>query len=87
MIKFRYGDALIIGVTRDNVDALMDDNPMRIDMTDMGEWPTPPSSVIVAYRETGRELMEEFVRLGIMPQSMLDSYRDPQPGEVRRMSG
>lgn len=84
MIKFRYADALVIGITQENVDKLLADNPLRVDLADLGNWPTPPQSVIVVYKPTLRECLEEFVGAGLLPATVLEDWRDPQSGETRR---
>lgn len=81
MLKARVGNRLIVGITNDNVTQLLADNPLHIDLREVGPG---IDSVYVVAGPSLRELAQKLADAGLLPQRVVDEWQEPQPGEAFR---
>lgn len=84
MIKLKSGTTLFIGISQDNVDELTSDHPLLVELAELGG-AADITRVVVFFKPTLREALEELVGRGLLPQRVLDEWREPQPGQKRRV--
>lgn len=64
MLKARYGDNLVIGLSRRNLELLQSGKPIRFNLSDLN---LPAGEVVIFFGETEQAMMEELTKHGLAP--------------------
>lgn len=55
---------VVLGVTRENIDRMLDNKPVRLNFSQLG---LPPQTVVIIAGETEMDIMEDLRALGAEP--------------------
>jgi|HubBroStandDraft_1064217.scaffolds.fasta_scaffold66369_3 hypothetical protein len=64
MLKARYGDNLVLGLSRRNLELLQAGKPIRFNMRELN---LPPADVVIFFGETEEAMMEDLRSHGLAP--------------------
>lgn len=64
MLKARYGDNLVLGLSRENVTRVLAGKPIKFNMKDLN---MPDGVVVIFFGETEEAMMEELRQHGLAP--------------------
>ncbi len=70
---------VVLGLSSENFTRLLANEPIAIDMAEMG---LPPMQVLIVGRKTEREIAEHLEDIGLFPPGTAAQLPDPQPGTV-----
>lgn len=74
---------LLLGLTADNIQHLQLGDPIALNL---GEVDMQGLLFIMA-GENQEDILRQLTDAGVLPATMLDDYREPQPGESYRLPG
>jgi hypothetical protein len=64
MLKARYGENLVLGLSRRNLELLQAGKPIRFNLSEIN---LPPADVVIFFGETEQAMMEELQKHGLAP--------------------
>jgi hypothetical protein len=64
MLKARYGENMIFGLSRQNVNRLLAGQPIRFNLKDLN---LPPADVVIFFGETEEAMMKDLEAHGLAP--------------------